>query len=187
LLFDQTILDNIFSYPANSKTALTEDPALRPVPAFAGNSFTKHDLYFVLVIYGTVLSFVKGTTYIFLYASREALDTAIETSAPFATQSHIFPFLFPTKIVALNDILLPHVVTLVTLLTSSNNSSNSFFVLSLLPPLISTINYIINKQQLQSYSTCSQTFYKRFYSSMVKVSISIKNNFFNLFILNCFC
>jgi len=72
------------------------------------------------------------------------LDTAIETSAPFATQSQIFHFLFPTKTVALKDILLHHVVTLVTLLTSNKSSSNSFFVLSLFPPFIGTINYIIN-------------------------------------------
>jgi len=49
LLFDPTILESTFSYPASSRTDLIEDQALRPVPPAAGINFTKHDLYFVTV------------------------------------------------------------------------------------------------------------------------------------------
>jgi len=90
-----------------------------------------------------VNALVKGTSNIFLYASREAFWTAMETSGHLETPNQIFHFLLPTKTVALKDILLPQVVTLVTLLTSSIISSNSFLVLSLpagqaglFPPLI---------------------------------------------------
>jgi hypothetical protein len=136
LLLDHTILERTFSYPASSNTALTEEPALSPVPALAGKSFTKHALYFMPIGYGTVKFLVRGTWNIVLYASREALWTAVVTSGHFAKPIQIFHFLFHAKTVALNDIFLPHVVTLVTLLTSSNSSSNSFFVLSLFQDLI---------------------------------------------------
>jgi hypothetical protein len=43
------ILDNTFSNPASSKTALTEDQAFKPVPAVAGKSLITHALYFVVV------------------------------------------------------------------------------------------------------------------------------------------
>jgi hypothetical protein len=49
LLFEPTILESTFSYPANSRTDLIEEPALRPVPHVAGINFTKHDLYLVAV------------------------------------------------------------------------------------------------------------------------------------------
>jgi hypothetical protein len=76
-----------------------------------------------------------------LYASFDAFFTATETSFHFETPSHILPFLLPTITVALKDILLPQVVTLVTLLTSSKISSNSFFTLSLFPAFIKLILY----------------------------------------------
>jgi hypothetical protein len=49
LLFDHIILDNTFSNPASSKTALTEDQAFKPVPAAAGKSLITHALYLVTV------------------------------------------------------------------------------------------------------------------------------------------
>ncbi|NCQ82670.1 hypothetical protein GW750_07995 [bacterium] len=52
---------------------------------------------------------------------------AIETSDHFQTPIQIFQNLLPIRIVALNESLLHHVVTLVTLLISSSFSSNSFF------------------------------------------------------------
>ena len=136
LLFEPTILDKMFSYPANSNTHLTDDHAFRPVPAEAGKSLTRHALYFVVIEYGTVFPAVIGTINIFLYASRDALLTAEETSSHLDTPIQIFPFLLPAKTVALKESFLPPVVTLVTLLISNKSSSNSFFTLSLFPGFI---------------------------------------------------
>jgi hypothetical protein len=66
LLFDHIILDNIFSYPAKSKTDLTEEPAFNHVPGVAGNILTVHALYLFVTAYGTDLSFVIGTLNMFL-------------------------------------------------------------------------------------------------------------------------
>ncbi|OQB41769.1 MAG: hypothetical protein BWY04_00661 [candidate division CPR1 bacterium ADurb.Bin160] len=132
LLFDHIILDKIFSYPAKSKTDLTEDPAFNHVPCVAGNNLTIHALYLLVTAYGTDFSFVIGTLNIFLYASFDAFFTAEVTSAHLDKPNQIFHFLSHTKIIALNDILLHPVVTLVTFLTSKRISSNSFFVLSFL-------------------------------------------------------
>gem|GEM_PF-1260859 len=142
LLLEPIIFESIFSYHASSKTALTAEPAFRPVPPEAGISLTIQDLNFFVIAYGTVLAFVIGTSNKFLYASRDAFLTAIETSGHFETPNHILPFQFHIKIVALKDILLHQVVTLVTLLTSSILSSNSVGCLFSLSKLI-TKNYIL--------------------------------------------
>jgi hypothetical protein len=86
---------------------------------------------------------VIGTKNIALYASFVAFFTAVVTSTPLAKPKPIFHFLFHTKTVALKDILLPQVVTLVTFLTSKRSSSNSFFVLSF--PSIINNDYYISK------------------------------------------
>jgi len=46
ILFVPVILLKILVYQANSKTDLTDDHALRPVPGFAGTSFIRAALYF---------------------------------------------------------------------------------------------------------------------------------------------
>gem|GEM_PF-1193966 len=137
LLFEPIIFDNIFSYHANSRVALTEEPAFNHVPLAAGMIFTVHALYLFIIAYGTVLPLVIGTLNIFLYASFAAFFTAEVTSTHLDKPSQIFHFLSQTKTVALKDILLHQVVTLVTFLTSKSSSSNSFFVLS----FPSTIKY----------------------------------------------
>jgi hypothetical protein len=69
LLFVQTIFDKIFVYHANSRTDLTEDHALRPVPEAAGIIFIKADLYLNVSAYGTEPFLLIDTKKMFLYAS----------------------------------------------------------------------------------------------------------------------
>jgi hypothetical protein len=127
LLFVPIIFERIFVYPASSKTERNADQAFRPVPADAGSILMIAALYLNVVSYGTLPHSVIGITFIFLYASFVAFLTAICTSHPLETPRPIFPFLLPTRIIALKDNCLPQVLTLVTLLTSNRSSSNSFF------------------------------------------------------------
>lgn len=123
------------------------------------------------------------TVNMFLYASREALLTAELTSGHLERPIPILHFLFPTKTVALKDIFLPHVVTLVTLLTSRRSSSNSFFTLSLFQDLMKNTSKMI---KLYCYSSIPDSISQCFDPSMIEIAVPIERSLFDaLFLHEC--
>jgi hypothetical protein len=104
-LLDPNCFARIFLTPANSRTVLTDPPAITPDPGADGRIITLAAPALPSIICGIELFFVNGTDTKFRLPSEAAFFTAPITSPAFPTPTPTSPFSLPITKMALKLIL----------------------------------------------------------------------------------